>query len=309
MQADASAGGARVSSTVSASDAAVPSTVLAAPETADPGRQSTPSRLSAVGKVLRNALRNAWVQRLLTWGTLVVLLEWFAISVGSFFFPRLGDVLQGYLEVIRDGSLGLVASSFQQMLVGFGLATVIGVPLGLLIGTFRSVEWFLGPYINILFVTSLAAALPFLILVFGTGFEFRVAVVFLFCFFYVVINPAQGVRSVDRNIVEMSRSFNAGEAKRFFAITFPGTVPFIVAGMRLGLGQAIQGMIIAELWVTIGTGRKLTTLGLDRDLGEFFALASIIVLIGTLMTQALLWLQKRISPWSVDVLTSVKGAS
>jgi ABC-type nitrate/sulfonate/bicarbonate transport system permease component len=242
----------------------------------------------------------AWFQRALTWGALLVLWEWFARSVGPFFFPSLGSVVEGYSLVLTDGSLLLVAQSFQQMFVGFGLAVLIGVPLGLLIGTFRTVEWLVGPYVNILFVTSLAAVLPFLILVFGTGFEFRVATVFLFSIFYIIINPANGVRSIDRGVVEMARSFNANPLKQFVAITFPGALPFIVAGLRLGLGQAIQGMIIAELWVTLGTGRKLVTLGLDRDLGEFFALASVVVVVGTLLTQLLLVVQKRLSPWSVD---------
>ena len=241
-----------------------------------------------------------WFQRAVTWGALLVLWELFARSVGPFFFPSLANVLEGYVLAVRDGSLLLVADSFRQMFAGYGLAVVVGVPLGLLIGSFRTVEWLVGPYINILFVTSLAAILPFMILLFGTGFQFRVATVFLFSIFYIVINPANGVRSIDASVTEMSRSFNAGPVKRFVAITFPGSLPFIVAGLRLGLGQAIQGMIIAELWVTLGTGRKLVTLGLDRNLGEFFALASIVVVIGTLLTQGLLVLQRRLSPWSVD---------
>ena len=244
--------------------------------------------------------QRAWFQRAVTWGALLVLWELFARSVGPFFFPSLAGVLEGYALAVQDGSLLLVADSFRQMFVGYGLAVLVGVPLGLLIGSFRTVEWLVGPYINILFVTSLAAILPFLILLFGTGFQFRVATVFLFSIFYIVINPANGVRSIDASVTEMSRSFNAGPVKRFVAITFPGSLPFIVAGLRLGLGQAIQGMIIAELWVTLGTGRKLITLGLDRNLGEFFALASIVVVIGTLLTQSLLILQKRLSPWSVD---------
>lgn len=252
-------------------------------------------------------LSRPWVQRTLTWGLLLVLWEWFARSAGPFFFPSLASVAQGFAELLREGTLLLVAQSFQQMLLGFALAALVGVPLGLLIGSFRPVEWFIGPYVNILFVTSLAAVLPFIILLFGTGFEFRVAVVFLFSIFYVIINSANGVRSVDANVLEMARAFSAGRAKVFFAITMPGTLPFIVAGMRLGLGQAVQGMIIAELWVTIGTGRKLVTLGLDRELGEFFALAAVIVLGGTLLTQLLLVAQKRLSPWSVDIASTVKG--
>jgi NitT/TauT family transport system permease protein len=251
----------------------------------------------------------AWFQRTVVWGGLLVLWQIFAAAVGPFFFPGLSDVAAGFGTVFADGSLLLVASSFQQMLVGFGLAALIGVPAGLLIGSFKTVEWFLGPYINILFVTSLAAVLPFLIIIFGTGFQFRVAVVFLFSIFYVVINPANGVRSIDRNITEMATSFNAGRVRQFFGITLPGTLPFIIVGLRLGMGQAIQGMIIAELWVTLGTGRKLITLGLDRQLGEFFALSAIVVLVGTIMTQLLMVLQKVLSPWSVDIASTVKGAA
>lgn len=253
--------------------------------------------------------QRAWFQRTLVWGGMLVLWQLFANAVGPFFFPGLSDVAQGFVTVFQEGTLGLVATSFQQMLAGFALAALVGVPLGLLIGSFKTVEWFLGPYVNILFVTSLAAVLPFLIILFGTGFQFRVAVVFLFSIFYIIINPANGVRSIDQNITEMASSFNASAIRKFFAITLPGTLPFIIVGLRLGMGQAVQGMIIAELWVTLGTGRKLITLGLDRHLGEFFALAAIIVVVGTLLTQSLMWLQKWLSPWSVDVASTVKGGS
>ena len=251
----------------------------------------------------------AWFQRLVTYAALLVLWEWFARSVGPFFFPSLGDVARGAGEVLRDGSLTLVADSFTQMLLGFAIAVAIGVPVGLLMGTFRPVEFLLGPYVNALFVTSLAALLPFIILVFGTGLEFRIAVVALFSIFYVTINPANGVRSIDRNVLEMARSYGVGRVRQFVSITLPGTLPFIISGLRLGLGQAVQGMIIAELWITIGTGRKLTTLGLERDLGQFFALAAVIVLVGTLLTQALMLAERRFTPWSDDVAGRVKGAN
>lgn len=251
----------------------------------------------------------AWFQRVVTYSALLLLWEWFARSVGPFFFPSLADVARGALEVLRDGSLLLVADSFTQMLLGFGVAVAIGVPAGLLMGTFRPVEFLLGPYVNALFVTSLAALLPFIILVFGTGLKFRIAVVALFSVFYVTINPANGVRSIDANVLEMAKSFGVGRVRQFVSITLPGTLPFIISGLRLGLGQAVQGMIIAELWITIGTGRKLTTLGLERDLGQFFALAAVIVVIGTLMTQALMLAERRFTPWSDDVAASVKGAN
>ncbi|SEF15684.1 ABC transporter permease [Jiangella alba] len=275
--------------------------VAEAPATPVPAAPAARDRLPLYQRV--------WFQRTVTWGLLLIAWELFARRVGPFFFPSLSDVADGFQTIVGDGSLGLVAESFTQMLVGFGIAVLIGVPVGLLMGTFRPVEFLLGPYVNALFVTSLAAVLPFIILVFGTGFEFRVAVVALFAIFYVTINPANGVRSIDPAVLEMARSFNIGPVKRFLSITLPGTLPFIIAGLRLGLGQAVQGMIIAELWVTIGTGRKLTTLGLDRNLGEFFALAAVIVLVGTALTQSLMLAQKRFTPWSGDVAASVRGAN
>lgn len=250
----------------------------------------------------------AWFQRLLVWGGLLVLWQIFALSVGPYFFPTVPDVAVGFVTMIQDGIPLVVLGSFTQMLAGFAFAVLIGVPLGLLMGQFKLVNFVIGPFINALFVTSLAALLPFLILIFGTDFMFRAAVVFLFAVFYLIITPAAGVRSIDRGISEMGTSFGANHLKRFTAITLPGTLPYIITGMRLGLGQAVQGMIVAELWVSIATGRLLQTMGLARNLGEFFAVAATVVVIGAVLTTLLMWAQKKLTPWAGDVEQAVAGA-
>jgi len=233
----------------------------------------------------------------------------FASVVGPYYFPDLGSIAVGFVEVVHAGGVQLVLDSFRQMLLGFGLAVAIGVPLGLLIGSSWVLDFLLRPYVNVLFVTSLSAVIPLIILFFGTGFQFRVAVVFLFAVFYVIITPANGVRAIESGIVDMGRSFGAGPWKRFVAITMPGTMPFIVSGMRLGLGQAVQGMIIAELWVTVGSGQRLENLSQNRELGQFFAMAAIIVLVGTVLGQLVLWVQRRISPWAGDAAAAIEGGS
>lgn len=240
------------------------------------------------------------LQRLVTWGALLVLWELFARAVGAFFFPTLGSVAAGMWEVLTDGTLWIVAGSLRQMFVGFFLAVVVGVPLGLLIGSSRIAEWTLGLYVNALFVTSLTALLPFLILLFGVGLPFRAAVVFLFAVFYLIINPAAGVRSISPGVNEMASAFQASRLKRFFSVTLPGTLPFIVSGLRLGLGQCIQAMIIAELWVRVDTGERLSALAMRRELGEFFALTIVIVLVGTFLTHMMLVVQRRMTPWAGD---------
>lgn len=275
------------------------------PRTAVTDKPSTtlhnpPRRHSELEKVWSAWKANATLQRVVTWGLLLVLWQLFALAVGPFFFPTLPRVLSGFGEVFTDGTLLTLAGSFRQMFVGFGLAVAVGVPLGLLIGSSRIAEWTLGLYVNALFVTSLSALLPFLILIFGVGLPFRAAVVFLFSVFYLIINPAAGVRSIPRELKEMEAAFTASRLKRFVSLMLPGTLPYILAGMRLGLGQAVQGMIIAELWVSVDTGRLLTALGLRRELGEFFALTLVIVIIGALMAHMLLVLQRRLAPWAQD---------
>ncbi|GGR27056.1 ABC transporter permease [Agromyces mediolanus] len=277
----------------------------AVPATATPGVSVQYVR----GRQARLPLRHrAWFQRTLVWGAILVAWQLFAMNVGPFFFPTIPEVLAGAIESFADGTYLTVLASFQQMLVGFALAAVVGIPLGLLMGQFKFVDFVIGPFVNAFFVTSLAALLPFIILLFGTGFEFRVAVVFLFAVFYLIITPAAGVRSIDRGVTEMGTSFGVGPVRRLWSITLPGTLPFVITGLRLGLGQAVQGMVVAELWVSIGTGRKLLSLGYARELGQFFAAAAAVVLIGAFLTALLLYGQRKLTPWAGDVEQAVSGA-
>jgi ABC-type nitrate/sulfonate/bicarbonate transport system permease component len=250
----------------------------------------------------------AWFQRTLVWGGLVVASQLFAMQAGPFFWPSIPEIISGAVESLSDGTYIMVLNSFAQMFVGFGLAVVVGVPLGLLMGQFKSIDFVLGPFVNALFVTSLVALLPFIILVCGTDFTFRVAVVFLFAVFYLIITPAAGVRAIDREINEMGTAFGISAPRRLMSITLPGTLPYIITGLRLGIGQAVQGMVVAELWVTLGTGRRLMNLGYARELGQFFATAAAVVAVGAAMTGLLLYTQKRFTPWADDVESAVSGA-
>jgi ABC-type nitrate/sulfonate/bicarbonate transport system permease component len=252
--------------------------------------------------------QRAWFQRAVVWGALLVAWQLFAMKVGAFFWPSLPAVARGALDSLADGTYLLVLTSFGQMLVGFGLATLVGIPIGLLMGQFKVIDFVIGPFVNALFVTSLVALLPFVILLFGTDFTFRVAVVFLFSVFYLIITPAAGVRAIDRGLNEMGSSFGVSTVRRLTAITLPGTLPYIITGLRLGIGQAVQGMIVAELWISLGTGRRLLNLGYARELGQFFATAAAVVVFGAALTGLLLIAQRRLTPWAQDVESAVTGA-
>lgn len=253
--------------------------------------------------------QSVWLQRTITWGGILLAWEVFARSVGEFFFPTIGSTLAGFVEVLTDGSLITLGGSLRQMFIGFGLAAVIGVPLGLIMGTSRVVGWLLDSYLKALFVTPLVAVLPFLIVLFGAQFTFRVGVVFIFCIFHTIVLPASGVRSIEPQLSEMTHAFGASRRKIFWSLAFPATLPFIMTGLRLALGQAVQGMIVAELWVSAGTGRRLIALSIVRELGELFALSATVAVTGAILVRLLNLLQRRLSPWATDVEATLRGAS
>ena len=138
----------------------------------------------------------------------------------------------------------------------------LGVIVGLLMGRFREVEHFLDLYINALMSAPMTAFVPVLILWFGLGVESRIAVVFLFAFFVIVINTMTGVKQVDRTFLEMARSFGAKETEIFFKIILPAAMPAIMAGVRLGMGRAVKGMVTAEMLLTLtGIGAMIMQYG------------------------------------------------
>ena len=123
-------------------------------------KEEWPARLS----------RNKWIQRTLVWGALIVLYDLAALAAGEFFLPRVGQILVGSVELIQEGWMLTLAGSLRQMLVGFGLAAVVGIPVGLVMGMWRVLDYVVGMYVNALFVMSLVALLPVLIIVFGVDF-------------------------------------------------------------------------------------------------------------------------------------------
>lgn len=242
-----------------------------------------------------------WFQRLIVWGALIGLYQLAAMAAGDFFLPRVESILGGIVELISDGRLLVVGRSIRQMLAGFGLAIAVGIPFGLAMGNFRLMDYVAGMYVNALFVMSLVALLPLLIIVFGVGFQFRTAVVFLFAVFFIILQTAAGVRAVDRRLIWTAKAFGAGTLKRFLTVIIPSSIPFIATGLRLGLANAFSGMILAEIWVIRDTGQILENLGLNRDLPKFFGMIVIITAIAAASAAGLKSLEKRLMPWAEDV--------
>jgi len=245
-------------------------------------------------------------QRLVVWGGLLVAWQIFGMLAGPFFFASLTQTVGGFVELAREGDLAPIAKSFEQLFLGYGLAVVVGIPAGIFIGSSLFGEAALGMYVRALFVTSLEALLPFLIIVVGSGLELRVTVVFLFAVLYITMNTAAGVRDVEARYIETARSFGVRGVQLARKVIVHASLPYIFAGLRLGFGFAVKGMVIAELWVTTGTGKLLVDLGGQRQLDKYFAIAIAIVLVGVVGSWLIQWVQKVIAPWS-EIQGGVRG--
>jgi ABC-type nitrate/sulfonate/bicarbonate transport system permease component len=248
---------------------------------------------------LKAALRNKWVLRTVAWGLLLAGWQVFAVAKGPFYLPTLPETfIDGMGKVFSDGYAVTFLHTLEQLFLGFGIACLIAIPLGVLMGLSDIADDLLAPYVNSLFVTSLEALLPLLIIIFGTDLQFRVAIVVLFSLFFPLMNTAAGVRYIDKYLLETAKAFNTPRHRVFTKIVIPAAAPYIVAGVRLGLGMALKGMIVAELWVITGTGELLVHFGRFRELDVYFALLVLIIGVAVAINQLLLVLERRLQPWN-----------
>ncbi|MGH6897366.1 MAG: ABC transporter permease [Geminicoccaceae bacterium] len=207
-------------------------------------------------------------------------------------------VLPTLVEMLQDGSLlTTAAGSLRQMFLGYLLACIVGMPLGVAMGRSRHVEVLLFPWLSMLIVTSVASLMPLFILGFGTGFQFRLMVVFAASVFYVTLVTYQGARDVERRWIDVGRSFSATGLQRFRKIILPALFPYLLAAARIGLGQALRGMVIAELFVIVGIGGLIHNAGLLVSTSTMLALLFVLMVIAMVANELLREATRRLAPW------------
>jgi NitT/TauT family transport system permease protein len=239
------------------------------------------------------------------YGSLALILAvWEAIgpSIDPFFFSYPSALAVAFWETAITGELiGYTAESLQILVYGMILSIIVGIPVGTLMARSRRVDWTLDMYINALYATPMVALVPLLVLWLGIDLEAKVTVVFLFGFFPILINTYQGVKEVDPALLEVARSFNSSERDVWRDVLLPYAVPYIAAGIRLAIGRALVGMIIAEFYTAIsGLGymivRYAHVFKMDRTLVPVILLAAM----GVGLTAALKYVERRVAPWSHD---------
>ncbi len=199
---------------------------------------------------------------------------------------------------------GQLSPAFSESLVllggGFLLAIVAAVPLGLLVGRYQVLSHLSEVWVNVLYVMPFVALLPLVIIYFGVGFQAKLVLVLIASFFPLLINTQAGVRNLDAVLLEVAKSFGASEAELLRKIVLPGSVPFIVAGLRIALGRAIVGTVVAEMFLGIsGLGGLLFFYANQLDTGSFLAPLILLAAISIGMAEGVRQLERHVASWKV----------
>jgi sulfonate transport system permease protein len=172
-------------------------------------------------------------------------------------------VMAAGLAIVRGGGfLHDVSVSASELAAGFALAIGIGVPLGLLLGTFPVLRYLLDPPIMAIYATPYLALLPIVVVWLGIGLESKMAVVFVGGVIPILVNSMAGVREVERSWIIAARSFCAGKWDLFAKVILPGSLPAVIMGIRLGLSRAVLGVVVAEMYQSqAGIGNEIMRYG------------------------------------------------
>jgi NitT/TauT family transport system permease protein len=233
---------------------------------------------------------------------IVILLVWYVTSLGAseLGFPGPVQVFGAFVDLISSGkllsALGVTLGSFA---LGSLMAVLVGVPLGIGMGIWRQLGLAVDPILTALYVMPFTAVIPLFVLWFGIDELVRMVFIFTFTLPQVAIVCYQGAKSTPKTLVEVARTYLANERQIFFKVILPYEVPFIFTALRLGVGLAIQGMIVAELVIQSvrGLGNLLQVASASLDLTTVLAVIIFVMLLGIAAVALMQRIEQSVAPW------------
>ncbi|HEY2134288.1 MAG TPA: ABC transporter permease [Xanthobacteraceae bacterium] len=212
------------------------------------------------------------------------------------------QIVAAILSLAASGELAHhVAVSGLEFIVGYVLASLIGIALGLAVASSDVAKRACQPWISGLYATPTIALAPLFILWFGIGIWSKVLVVIFLVLFPVTINTEAGLRTTSPRLIEMLRSFGATPRQIFLKVSLPSATPFILAGLKLGIGRGLIAVVVAELFGSrAGLGRLISQSADAFNMPELFAGVIVLAVAGIVMTAGFSWLERRLVPWTRD---------
>jgi ABC-type nitrate/sulfonate/bicarbonate transport system permease component len=244
-----------------------------------------------------------WVITLSSVTVLLAFWEYFGRDINPIFGSYPSAIFAAFVTLVQNGKLGTaLVQSLRPFVVGYGAAIVLGVPLGLVLGRFWIAEAALGILVTGGYAMPLVALVPLLVLWFGLGFTVKAAVIFLMSVFPICINTWLGVKSVPKTLIDVGKSLVASDAVILRRIVLPATLPYIMAGIRLAVGRAVVGMVIAEFFTAIsGLGAIIINSANNFDTATMFVPIIVLMVLAVGLNALIGWFERAVAPWQDEI--------
>jgi NitT/TauT family transport system permease protein len=216
------------------------------------------------------------------------------------FIPTLSKVLKTIWELASTGELFVhIGISLQRAMLGFGIAALIAIPLGFLLGGwFKSFEEFLDPLLQVLAQVNPFSVFPVFILLFGIGEVAKIAIIFWVCIWPILFQTIGGVKNIDPLLVKAARAMGTSKFALFYKVVLPGAAPTIITGIKMGANSSFFMLIAAEM---IGSSAGLGWLVLNSEVNyqipKLFAAVFCIALLGIVITNLIGFIEKKLVTW------------
>jgi NitT/TauT family transport system permease protein len=224
---------------------------------------------------------------------------WWGISAAGFDIPAPPAVVKRFGELLADGTLEQdILASLLRVLIGFLLGVAVAIPVGFLMGWYSIARGLLEPWVQFFRTIPPLAIIPLAIVLMGIGETPKIFVIFLASFLACVIATFQGVVNVDKTLINAARVLGAKDGTIFTRVVVPASTPFILVGMRVGLGSSWATLVAAELIAAQqGLGYRMQSAQLYYDLTTIFVALITIGVLGLLMDRILLFAERHLTSW------------
>lgn len=221
-------------------------------------------------------------------------------SVNRLILRPPSQIAAALLELLENGELlAALVQSTRVFAAGLAIAIVAGLVIGVASGRSRVLFNVLDPWVSALYSVPSVALVPLIAVAFRyEGDAPRVATVALFAIFPILINTQQGVRNVDPGLLEVAKAFNSSERRLWRDVVIPSALPFILAGVRLAIGRALIGMIVAEFLVGLtGLGYLIIVYQNTFRIDRMFVPVIVVAALGVLLMSLVQIIERRVAPW------------
>ena len=252
-----------------------------------------PETLAAIEKACRAVIDGKYHDQFLV--------DWYQGGAGTSTNMNANEVLANVaLELSgRQKAEYALAASLAALSAGYLSAIVLGIPAGMALGRFRLLNDALAPALDVLLAVPSVLLVPVFFGIFGLSRMTEVAVVFLYSWVVIIYMTRSGLAAVDSAHVEMARVFCASQRQMLLKVLLPGSLPAIMAGLRLGMGRAVRGMINGELLIgPVGLGALLRRYGDRFDAASVYGILVVVVALAVITSHGVRTVDRRVNGWA-----------